>query len=86
MTFEEWWKELSLTILADGLPSPKQVRLLFKDAFETGYEHSGALCSVCKSENTGVFNNYCQTCGAKIEGENDGKSRNRILRNIEQRN
>ena len=69
MTFEEWWKELSLTILADGLPSPKQVRLLFKDAyregFETGYEHSGALCGVCKSENMGVFNNYCVTCGAK---------------------
>ena len=75
MTFKEWWREFSPIIWKEGgLASPKQVRLLFKDAylegFETGYEHSGALCSVCKSENVGVFNNYCVTCGAKrIEKE-----------------
>ena len=39
MTFDEWWKEFSLTIWeAGGLASPNQVRALFKNCYLEGYE------------------------------------------------
>ena len=71
MTFQEWWKKNNRDFSPNAIQG--EMKWFAEKAwdaacFEKSSEEFENLCDVCRTE-FGMFHNYCQTCGAKTEGE-----------------